>query len=367
MPSRPDGSRPRRACRQAPSPQPARALTGRSGTLTVHDLRALVHRLETTFVGRCIRRFIALQGIDRAVVLASQAFTALIPLLLLVTALAPADNRDAVSGAIIRRFRLSGGAADAVGELFAHSGDSATGVLSVFLLFFSGVSLTRRMQRMYQQAWGLEAPPAVGRALNAALGLTVLVLGISFLYLARTLLGALPFGAAFVTPLSVLASFLLWNSVPWLLLDRRIAWRRLIPAGALTAACTSIYGVASTIYMPRLLETYSERYGLFGVTLALIGWLLGIAVIVVAAAAVAAEFDRAQDPWARRVRRGLRIQPAVPEAMPLEALLLAAPVPLPTSSGRPPAESSPAPLNPTAGAAAGTPPEPGGPPHDRSP
>jgi membrane protein len=306
--------------------------------LSVQDLRAFGHRLETTFIGRSLRQFLELQGLDRAVVLSSQAFTALIPLLLLVTALAPDDNRDVVAAAIIRRFRLSGGAADAVGQLFAHSGDGATGVLSVFLLFFSGVSLARRLQRMYQQAWGLRAVPGVGRALNAALGLTVLVLGISLLYLARTLAGSLPAGDALATPVSVLASFLIWTSVPWLLMNRRISWRRLIPAGALTAACTSIYGVVSTVYMPRLMESYSERYGLFGVTLALIGWLLAIALILVASTAVASEFDRTQDPWARRIRRALRVEPA--GAVPLEELMLAGAMGPPAGSSRASADSA---------------------------
>jgi uncharacterized BrkB/YihY/UPF0761 family membrane protein len=265
-------------------------------------------------------------------VLASQAFTALIPLLLLASALAPADNRDIVSVGIIRRFQLGGGAADAVRQLFAHSGDSATGVLSVFLLVFSGISLARRMQRMYQQAWGLEASTGVGRALNAAFGLTVLLLGIGLLYMARTILGWFPAGDVLVAPLSVLGSFVLWTTVPWLLLDRRIAWRRLIPAGALAAVGSSIYGVASTIYMPRQLASYSERYGLFGVTLALIGWLVGVALILVAATAIASEFDRADAPWARRIRRALRIETAAAEVVPSEALSPVRPAPLPPSS-----------------------------------
>src|SRR4029453_1648088 len=102
-----------------------------------------------------------------------------------------------------------------------------------------------------------------------------------------------------VTPVSVLSSFLLWSTVPWLLLERRIPWRRFIPAGAMTAACATVYGVLSTVFMPRQLESYSERYGLFGVTLALIGWLLGMALIIVAATAIASELDRDQDRWAR--------------------------------------------------------------------
>ena len=207
-------------------------------------------------------------------------------------------------------------------------------MLSAFLLFFAGISLARRMQRMYQQAWDVEASAGVGRALNVAFGLTVLVLGIGILYLARTLVSWLPGGEVLVTPLyvlvSVLGSFLLWTTVPWLLLDKRITWRRLIPAGALASACSSVYGFASTIYMPRQLESYSERFGLFGVTLALIGWLVGAALILVATTAVASEFDRSDAPWARRIRRALRIAPATrpSDAPPLEPSVVAGPVPV---------------------------------------
>jgi membrane protein len=272
--------------------------------VTVHGLRTSVRGLETTFPGRCARRFLALQGVDRAVVLSSQAFTALIPLLLLATALAPADESDVVAAAIVGRFGLRGDAADAVEQLFAHSGDASIGVFSVLLLVFSGVSLARRLQRMYQEAWGVERPGGVGQAAHAAAGLAVLVLGIGLLYAARSLVGSV-----LTAPVSVAASFLVWVCVPWLLLDRRIAWRRLVPGGALTAACTGLYGVASTIYMPPLFVSYSERYGLFGVTLALIGWLLCIAFIVVASTAIASEFDRTPDPWARRLRRLLGTEP----------------------------------------------------------
>jgi membrane protein len=108
-------------------------------------------------------------------------------------------------------------------------------------------------------------------------------------------------------PISVLASLVLWTSVPWLLLDRRIPWRRLLPGGALAAAGSGVYGIATTIYMPRLVTSYSERYGLFGVTLALVGWLLCMSLIVIVATVAAAEFDRAPELWARRLRATLAI------------------------------------------------------------
>ncbi len=274
--------------------------------------------------------------------------------MLLVAALSPAGQDDLVSGALIGRFALSGEAADAVSQLFSSSGDGTTGVLSAFLLVFSGVSLTRRMQRMYQQAWRLPTPPGIGHALYAALGLTALLLGIGLLYCARTLAEPLPFSGGLLVTVFAAASFLFWTSLPWLLLDRRIAWCRLALGGALTSFCTSVYGIASTIYMPRLLETYSRRYGLFGVTLALVGWLLAIAFIIVASAAVASEFDRARDPWARRLRRRFRIESAPSEADPPEALLLTQAVPRPAVLGRP--GSSTTRVGPSAGAQSCPPP-----------
>jgi len=277
-------------------------------TLALTELRAF-RRWESTFPVRCIGSFLSLQGIDRAMVIASQAFTALIPLLLLVSALSPSDSRDLVSDTIIDKFELQGSAAVAVRQLFTTSGQSSIGILSVVLLLFSGVSLTRRLQRTYQQAWRLPPMAGIRASVNAMVGLTTLVLEIVLLSLVRSLVEKLPFQWTTGAPVAVLASVLLWTSVPWLLLDRRIRWRRLLPGGVLTAVCAAIYGVATTIYMPRLMASNSERYGLFGVTLSIVGWLLCIAIIVVATTAVATEFDRAPEPWARRVRARLGVEP----------------------------------------------------------
>ena len=264
-------------------------------------------RLERTFAGRCLGTFVEIQGIDRATALAAQAFTALIPLLLLLTAVLPTGGGDVAGDAIIQRFRLTGEAADDVRSLFARSGEPTIGVLSVVLLLFSALSLTRRMQNLYLQAWRL--PPATGvrRSLNAAFGLAALIIEITLLYFARKLIGALPISGVLSWALACLASLVLWTSVPWLLLDRRISWRRLLPSGVLAAIGTACYGVASTVYMPALMQSYSRRYGIFGVTLSLVGWLLVVSLILVAATAVGAEFDRAEESWARGIRSRFRI------------------------------------------------------------
>ena len=259
-------------------------------------------------------------------------FTALIPLLLLVSALAPADRSDLVSNAIIGKFGLRGDAADSVHQLFARSGNASIGVLSIVLLVFSGVSLTRRLQRMYLQAWRLDRLPGVRGSAYAAVGLAALLVEIGLLALLRKLVRALPFDWVLGAPVSLLAGLVLWTSIPWLLLDRRVPFRRLLPAGALTAVTAGLYGVASTVYMPHAMETYSQRYGLFGVTVALVGWLLCSALILVAATVVAAEVDRAPEAWARRFEARWRLEPDAPTAEMAEPTARAVLIP---EQGRP--------------------------------
>ena len=106
--------------------------------------------LEDWFPTRCVRRFFAVQGFDRAMVIASQAFTALIPLVILTSAILPTENHGSIADAIVRKFALTGDSANAVQTVFAPSGEASIGVLSVVLLLLSGVAAgsgPRRKQR----------------------------------------------------------------------------------------------------------------------------------------------------------------------------------------------------------------------------
>lgn len=262
----------------------------------------VVRRLEGTLPGRCLGTFLAIGGVDRAMVVASQAFTALIPLLIMVSAAAPRGERDAVGRLLVRKFELSGASASAVQQVFTRPAESSTGVVSLLLLLVSGVSLTRRAQRLYLDAWRLPPLPGPRSAVNAALGLAALLVEVALLYLARSLVRELPLDRFLGAPVSFLGGAVLWTGIPWLLLDRRVPWRRLLPGGLMTALATAAFGEATTVYMPHQMETYSARYGLFGVTLAIVGWLVCVSFVVVSVTVVAAELDRAPEPWVRRLR-----------------------------------------------------------------
>jgi uncharacterized membrane protein YvlD (DUF360 family) len=268
------------------------------------ELVALTQRVWGSFLGRCVQRFVGMAGIDRCIVLSSQAFTALIPLLLLVSALAPSDEPDVVSASLIRKFGLTGKSANAVEQLFQIPDDAVNSSLSIFsavLLVFSGVSFSRRLQVMYRAAWRQEKA-GVRSQLFAALGLFALLAEVLLLYGIHSLARHLSAGWLVTLPLSAATGLVLWTSIPYLLLDRQVHWRRLLVAGGVSATGTAIYGVATAIYMPPLIERYTNEFGLFGISIALIGWLLAVSGVVVASAAIGAEFDASLSPWAVRLK-----------------------------------------------------------------
>jgi uncharacterized membrane protein YvlD (DUF360 family) len=116
----------------------------------------------------------------------------------------------------------------------------------------------------------------------------------------------------------------LWTSIPYLLLNRQVHWRRLAFGGLVAAIATTAYSVVSTIYMPEQVERYTQEFGLFGVTIALIGWLLASAFILVAAAAIGAEFDRSLASWALVLKTRFHLEdPALERPEPTEADLAA--------------------------------------------
>ena len=52
----------------------------------------------------------------------------------------------------------------------------------------------------------------------------------------------------------------LWLATPYLLLERRIQWRRLIPTGLITAVALNLFGVGSALVMPHALGSAANEH-----------------------------------------------------------------------------------------------------------
>jgi membrane protein len=259
---------------------------------------ALAHRVRAGRAGRLIAaplrfgrdwavQFIALQGFDRAVALAGQAFTALVPLLIVYSAAVSRQTGRDFADELIRVFDLTGSAADDMQRAFAPA-TAVTSQVSAFgalLLIVAALSFTRALQRLYQFAWN---QPSLGwRATKW--GLIWLALATALVTLRPTVLGAVHGAVLLAISLTLAAGF--WLITPAVLLARRVHWRRLLPTALLTGTGMTVLSVCSAIWMPRSVAKSAEQFGVIGIAFALLSWLVGAGVVLVGAAACGAVID----------------------------------------------------------------------------
>jgi membrane protein len=246
---------------------------------------AAVLRLRDTLAGRFALRLVELRIVDRSLALSSKLFIAILPVTILSTALV---SGEAFGDELVTRFGLTGAGADAARSLFASPSQvqSGFGVLGLLILISSVLSFSRALETLYLDCWRLppSADGALGRRLTWLAGFGVFVTVLSPLRsvltepLAQRLAAAAGAGALFM-----------WT--PYVLLGRRVAWRRLVPTAALTAGSVLVIGVGAAIALPRILTHNTERYGLIGFAFSMVTCLFALAGIVIAAAALGSLID----------------------------------------------------------------------------
>jgi membrane protein len=262
-------------------------------------VRGLTFWLRPDFVLRCLRRFQAVEGFDRAIALSSLCFSAVIPLGIVTSGIV--SDHD-IGSRLVDRFELEGKGATAVSDLFNANDELASGfsLFSAFLLLVAILSFSRAVQRLFERTW--ELPPlSVRNTKNGLIWVVGLVVYTAVAGVFRTELddGLVEVvSAGFLLALGL--AFVLWSGV--LLTDGRVSRRELLPAAILIVALGGILGIAGDIYVPRLFNSYASRYGAVGAVFALISWLFVLMVALVSATAVGREVSSELD----SIRRGER-------------------------------------------------------------
>ncbi len=138
-------------------------------------------------------------------------------------------------------------------------------------------------------AWGLPAAGLRG-TLNGLSGLGILLGQLIALSLIGGLVSRGPAGSLLSLAVHVVLAVVLWLQLQYLLLSRRVSRRDLVPGAVVAGIGQAVVTIYSALLMPHILQSDSERYGVIGVTFALLTWLIVVSACVVAAAVASAEF-----------------------------------------------------------------------------
>jgi membrane protein len=226
--------------------------------------------------------FVGFDGIDRSMGLAAQAFTAIFPLIIVLSGLLQGSHGDSFGAVLAQKFDLTGDAADAARRAFPETGDLTQSVtfFSVLILLISALSFARALQRLYEKVWDLE--PRGMR--DTPYGLAWLAGVCVYVSLHPLLHDVLPQWAHL--PASVAGGVVVWLGTPWLVLARRVYWRRLLPQAILTSFGMGVLLLGSEIYLPRATASAASQFGTIGFAFTLVSWLFGAAIVVAGTAAL---------------------------------------------------------------------------------
>jgi uncharacterized BrkB/YihY/UPF0761 family membrane protein len=227
-----------------------------------------------------------------------------LPAALVVVAVlyAPGHDTNAFAERLVDHLNLTGTTATLVEDTFGSASSNALAAsLATALTFLVwGIGIGQLYQDVYARAWGVTVrSPAADQGLYAIFffafsgGLALSTIGLAELGAQGRL--------ALFAALWLVGACLFWLAVPWFLLHRQVALRRLLPGALLGAVVIGGAGAFAPLFLPPTLVANGKAFGSFGVVLTLIGWLF----ILITLSLVCAVFAPVWAEW-RRLERERR-------------------------------------------------------------
>jgi membrane protein len=222
--------------------------------------------------------------VDRGMTLAAHVFTSILPILIVAGALRA--SLDPQSGPI---FAEHLGLDEATAQILEDSlpGGAqelrATGIAGVVLLVIAATSFARALERSLRTIWHTPAV-SIRFAWRWLAALMTVVIGLALIVATRIVLvdDSPILAVEFVIEAALWAA--LWWIASWVVVNRRISLRELLPGSVLAGLGFAVAGVAGRVVLPPLLADSANRYGVLGMAFTYIGWLLVLACVLLVAA-----------------------------------------------------------------------------------
>ena len=254
-------------------------------------LRALriAARYRRTPVGLLVQRtvdgVVAIEPFDRAMTLAAQSFVSIVPVMIVVSALRP--SQPGFGAFMAESMGLSNASRDALaGSVTAGATvGSSVGVLGLLVALVSATSYSRALERMYAKVWHVKRP-GLRTAWRWLATVLAVILAVVVLELTREATEGTPLPGVWDFLVRLVVWTIVWTYVPWALLRAEVPLRALAFTGAVTAALVSTLSLVGMIYLPIVLETGANQFGVLGLVFAYISWLFAFSFALVLATVV---------------------------------------------------------------------------------
>ncbi|WP_157574847.1 YhjD/YihY/BrkB family envelope integrity protein [Jiangella muralis] len=253
-------------------------------------------RIAITSAAGCVR----IDVFDRAMTVAAQLFSSVLPILILFATWAGASASDATAEAL----QIPDESKDVLDDAAQGSSGAAFGVAGVLIVLISATSLSRAVTRAFTAVWSLPRPRSrlgsAWRWLAAVVGLALAVVVVRQL---AALADGLPQPRAWQSAVAFAADAAVTLFLPWVLLAGAVRPRLLLPGALLFAVTMIVLRPVSAVWLPRALESSADRFGSIGVAFTYLAWLYAIAFCFLVAAVVGrvvATDDGRLGRWIRR-------------------------------------------------------------------
>ncbi|WP_420907330.1 YhjD/YihY/BrkB family envelope integrity protein [Streptomyces scabichelini] len=232
------------------------------------------------------RRGTEVELMHRAMGFAALGLVTIAPLLIVVAATAPIQERGFAQW-VVDGMGLSGRPADAVQDLFAAPRRvlSTTSALSVVLLAVFGVPFAGSVQTGYEKVWDLSAGRwhTVWRRVAWLAALTAYLFAEAQ---SGAVLGSGTLRSWGRIGLSALLGVLFFWWGQRFLLGGRVPWRALLPGAIATMVGLGGLRVFSSLVFSPLIVSNAVSYGSVGTVLIVTSWLVGVGFVVFGGALV---------------------------------------------------------------------------------
>ena len=246
---------------------------------------------------RIVRQLLAVDVRDRVFGMAGQSFLAVIPLLIISSSWLSQSDGRALATALNTRLGLTGVTADTVTLLFSRPEGSAevstASGLSLALLFFSVNSFTRTLRRSIEGPWEL---PKVGwkGQLSGLLGVVLLiVMQVTLAVIAVEWVSTSAAQGFLEGLVRTVVATAFWIAIGRALTHGRLSVARLWPGALVGGVGSTAIAVWTVTVLPGIFERDGARYGVIGVALALVTWLLAFSGLIVLVGVAGAQIARA--------------------------------------------------------------------------